>query len=160
MPTALTSGAHPWKNRANIRLQSVQEQAQPAQHSPPDGCRNRGRHALRLAAPALAYLEIATERLYPVAVCMQQPISTMPLAGASPSPVGNAMRSSAPPWARSALYSQRSQDAMMTQTLYAGHDVQSITHTPQCSPHRLVGESRALSQKRSVFSPTTIADRK
>jgi len=35
------------------------------------------------------------------------------MAGASPSPLGHAMRSSAPPWG------QRSQDAMMTQTLYA-----------------------------------------
>src|SRR4030095_15445645 len=60
------------------------------------------------------------------------------------SPVGNATRSSALPWARSALYARRSQDTMMTQTLYACHDTQSITHTPQCSPNMLVCERRAL----------------
>jgi len=60
------------------------------------------------------------------------------------SPVGNATCSSAPPWARSAPYARHSQDTMMTQTLYACHDTQSITHTPQCSPNMLVCESRAL----------------
>src|SRR5882672_2063024 len=46
-------------------------------------------------APCLA---IATEGLYSVAVCMTQPISTIPLADASTSPLGSATRSSAPPW--------------------------------------------------------------
>jgi hypothetical protein len=35
-----------------------------------------------------------------------------------------------PPWARSAPYARRSQDTMMTQTLYACHDTQSITLLP------------------------------
>ena len=47
------------------------------------------------SAPCLA---IATEHLYSVALCMQQPLSTMLLAGASTSRRGSATRSSAPPW--------------------------------------------------------------
>ena len=47
-------------------------------------------------------------------------------------------------WSTIYGYFKHWQDAMMTQTLYAGHDVQSITHTPQCSPNMLVGERRAL----------------
>ena len=39
----------------------------------------------------------------------------------------------------------------MMKTLYAYHDVQSITHTPPCSPTVLVCERRALSQKRDGF---------
>jgi hypothetical protein len=45
---------------------------------------------------------------------------------------------------------QRSQGAMMTQTLHACHDAQSTPHTPQCSPNMLVGERRMWSQKRRL----------
>jgi hypothetical protein len=44
------------------------------------------------------YLASATERLYPVAVGTTRPLFMLPMAGASPLPLGNAMRSSAPPW--------------------------------------------------------------
>src|SRR5467141_1683178 len=40
----------------------------------------------------------SAEGLYSVAVCMTQPISTIPLADASTSPLGSATRSSAPSW--------------------------------------------------------------
>ena len=44
------------------------------------------------------YLASATERLYPVAVCLTRPLFMLLMAGASSSPLGNAMRSSALPW--------------------------------------------------------------
>jgi hypothetical protein len=108
------------------------------------------------SAPCLAS---ATERLYPVAVCLTRPLFMMPMAGASSSPLGNAMRSSAPPWGTvgyllSALAGHHDDEAVICLTRHAVNNPH-----PAMQPTYVGVWEKDVVAKKAAFSSTIIGPR-
>src|SRR5262249_12040428 len=108
--------------------------------SPPNGCRNASQTEpiLRclLAMPghrSTLCLVIVTEHLSPVAGGMTLLISTMPLAGASLSPLGSAIVPLHRHMARSTTYDQHPRVVMLSETRSYIHEYTRSQHSKLCN---------------------------